>query len=765
VKLGTPSVKLGTPRRATALVVALLLGASGFLPQFGGPGYEAALVAGVVLPAAGAIAAALAVASKSVAPARALGESVASAALFAGIGFLLLLLHGIRVGFCDPGEGLWLFLLGPACGALLGAAWGTLVGFVAARVKKRWQRRTAAVLLALAAPLGGIAVSLIRFYTSPMVFAFDPFFGYFSGPLYDTVIDPFLSLVTYRIGSAATLLFALVLAHHLELDSENRPKLAWIGRPGLFVLGAAALVGSLVHTAHGPELGHYSTTHSIEEALGRRSSGKRCDVVYSSVILERDLHLFVKDCDAQVVQLERYFGVRGPDKVKVYLFASDAEKGRLMGASRTYIAKPWREEVYLQQSSYPHPVVRHELAHVIAGRFGEGPFKVAGPLGGLIPDPGRIEGIAVAAAPDEDEELTSLEWAAAMQRLDLLPELERLFRLGFLGQPSSRAYTVAGGFVNWFAERFGMPKVRAWYGGAELESLTGGKDLAELERDFLADLKQVPLPEKALETARLRFDRPAFFARHCPRIVDRLYGQAEQRLSVGDWKEAGERYREVLRLDEHHTGAHFGLANCAKRKGDEQEAWRRFIALSTSKNLSKVEQASALEAAGDLEFADRRTGDAEKLYAAASRVVFDEGRLRTLDVKRWAREGLRYEAVATLLVGDSELGASWDVAAPLLGIWGEREPDQGVSSYLIGRNLMLRGRYLEAAHHLDLALERQVPLASVRREALRNRLTAACALRDHERAKSVLDELLKLPELSSAQREGLASFGERCLSP
>jgi tetratricopeptide (TPR) repeat protein len=758
-------LKLGTPRRATALVVALLLGASGFLPQFGGPGYEAALVAGVVLPAASAIAAALAVASRPIAPSRALSENLASAALFAGIGFLLLLMHGLRVGFCDPGEGLWLFLLGPASGALIGAVWGTLVGFAAARVKKRWQRRSLAVVLAIAGPLGGIAISLIRFYTSPMVFAFDPFFGYFSGPLYDTVIDPFFSLVTYRIGSAATLVFALVFAAHFALDGESRPRPAWIGRPGLFLLGMGALAGSLIHSASGPELGHYSTTRSIEEALGRKSSGKRCDVVYSSGILERDLHLFVRDCDGQVVQLERYFGVRGPERIKVYLFASDAEKGRLMGASRTYIAKPWREEVYLQQSSYPHPVIRHELAHVIAGRFGEGPFKVAGPLGGLIPDPGRIEGIAAAAAPDEDEELTDLEWAAAMQRLDLLPELERLFRLGFLGQPSSRAYTVAGSFVNWFAEHFGMPKLRAWYGGAALPSLTGGKDLAELERAFLSDLKKVPLPEKALETARARFDRPAFFARHCPRIVDRLYGQAEQRLSVGDWKEAAERYREVLRLDEHHTGSRFGLANCAKRRGDEAEALKRFLELSTSKELSKIEQASALEAAGDLKFADREVNESEKLYAEASRVVFDEGRARTLDVKRWAREGLAYESVATLLVGDSELGASWDVAAPLLGIWGEREPDQGVSSYLIGRNLMLRGRYLEAAHHLGLALERNVPLASVRREALRNRLTAACALGDRQRARSVLDEVVKLPELSSAQREGLASFGERCLAP
>jgi tetratricopeptide (TPR) repeat protein len=765
VRLGTPGLVLGTPRGATALVVTLLLGAGGFLPQFGGPGYEAALLGGVVLPSASAICAALTVAAKPSAPSRALFDHLASAALFAGIGFLLLLLHGLRVGFCDPSEGLWLFALGPACGALMGAVWGTLVGFVAARPKKRWQRRTAAVLLALAGPVGGIVVSLVRFYTSPMVFAFDPFFGYFSGPLYDTVIDPFLTLVTYRIGSAATLVFALVLAQHVEIDAEHRLKLAWIGRPGLFALGAGALVGSVVHVAYGPELGHYSTTSSIEAALGRRTQGKRCDVVYSSAILERDLHLFLRDCDAQVVQLERWFGVRGPDKIKVYLFASDAEKGRLMGASRTYIAKPWREEVYLQQSSYPHPVVRHELAHVIAGRFGQGPFKIAGPLGGIVPDPGRIEGIAVAAAPDEDEELSDLEWTAAMQRLDLLPELERIFRLGFLGQPSSRAYTVAGSFVNWFAMRFGMDKVRAWYGGAELPELTGGKDLRALEREFLSYLEKVPLPEKSLETARLRFDRPAFFARSCPRIVDRLYGQAEQRLSVGDWKEASERYREVLRLDPHHTGSRFGLAHCAKRRGDEQEALRRFIELSSSKELSKVEQASALEAAGDLKFAKRQTKEAEELYAAASRVVFDEGRLRTLDVKRWAREGLAYEAIATLLVGNPELGPSWDVAAPLLGIWGEREPEQGVSSYLIGRNLMLRGRYFEAALHLDRAIERELPLASVRREALRNRLTVACALLDRERAKSVLEELAKLPELSASQREGLASFGERCLAP
>ena len=60
-------------------------------------------------------------------------------------------------------------------------------------------------LLGLAGPLGGIAIGFGRFYTSPMVFGFDPFVGYFAGPLYDTVVDPGVRLLSYRVGSLASL--------------------------------------------------------------------------------------------------------------------------------------------------------------------------------------------------------------------------------------------------------------------------------------------------------------------------------------------------------------------------------------------------------------------------------------------------------------------------------------------------------------------------------------------------------------------------------
>ena len=75
------------------------------------------------------------------------------------------------------------------------------------------------MLLALAGPLGGIAVSVARFYGSPMIFAYDPFFGYFSGTLYDTVVDVRPELWTYRGGSLATLVGARARGRRLDARS------------------------------------------------------------------------------------------------------------------------------------------------------------------------------------------------------------------------------------------------------------------------------------------------------------------------------------------------------------------------------------------------------------------------------------------------------------------------------------------------------------------------------------------------------------------
>ena len=755
-----PSVLRARAVRVAAVFTALSFLAYGFIPQFGGPGYESSLVAGIVLPATTALCLAFGLAGHRVAPLEAFGRGLSVGLGLAALGLVIVFGHGLRVGMCDASWGVELYLFAPLPGALLAGVWGAAVGLAAGKVRPGWRRRTLCILGALAGPLGGIGLSLGRFYTSPMVFAFDPFFGYFAGPLYDTVIDAFWTLATYRAGTVLTLSALGCAASFFDdrLKFQGFRGRGWLAGVGLWAaFCSAALIWN------GTALGHFSTRASIEAALGQRVYGARCDVKYSSGISRRDALLFARDCDAELRADEAYFEIQGPPRVTAFLFANEGEKGRLMGASSTYIAKPWRREIYVQASAYPHPVVGHELAHVLAGSFGQGPFRVSGPLGGWIPDPGRIAGVAVAASPNDNDDFTLDEWAKTLLDLQLLPPLESVFRLGFLGQNSSTAYTVAGAFLHWFHDHYGASALRRWYGGEPIERVSG-QSFDALEAAWRADLARVHVAPALLDEARLRFDRPSLFGRHCPRIVDKLNGVANQKLGNGDTAGARREIAELLRLDPHHTGAKFELAACEVKDGNEAAALAAYATLAASPELAKLEQAGAREAQADVELRAGRREDARRDYDAVAALVADEDRLRTLDVKRSPENEIQRRAIVDLLIGDPLLGASFEVAAPRIAEWASAEPENGLPSYLLGKNLFGRGRFAEAGQYLDQALAKKLSLPRVQREAWRTRLTLACAVGDSAAKSRALEALRADPGLSPARRATVERLALRCLA-
>jgi tetratricopeptide (TPR) repeat protein len=658
------------------------------------------------------------------------------------------------------------FLLGPGLGSVLAGVWGALCGLVVRASERRWRRALLAALAGLGGPLFCVAFSLWRFWSSPMVFAFDPFFGWFSGTLYDTVLEGVPRLATYRIGTLQTLLAAALLAPALRRDAGTPLglRLGLREKPWWVAGGAAAALGSLAHSLSGPALGHWQSAASIRDALGQTIAGQRCDVVGARDLERRDLELVQLECETHLAGIERWLGAAGPPRVTVYVFASAAEKGRLMGASDTYIAKPWRAEVYLQAAPYPHPVLGHELAHVVAGPIAGGAFGVPGRLAGLVPDPGRIEGLAVAAAPDEDEDLTAAEWAKAMLDLGILPPLRRVFGLGFLGDNAPRSYTVAGAFVGWLHARGGAKLVRDWYAGGDLAVLAE-KPLDELEAEWRRSLAAVRVAPEAMQVARARFDRPGVFGRRCPHVVDRLARQAGARLSGADVAGAREAFERVLALDPAHAGARLGLGGCARRQGGEDgvaEARRRFEAVASDTTATRVVRAGAAEALGDLELALGRVEPAARRYEAAASAVVDEDHRRTLEVKLLAARSPHGRALASLLVGDLRLGPDPVAAAAELGRWATLAPDDGLPEYLVGRNLWGRGRLREAARYLDAALARKLEPPSVRREALRVRWIVACAERRVAEGKPAYRRWLDEPGLSAARRQAGERIAGRC---
>ena len=489
-------------RGAAVFVVAVLLGAIGFLPLFGGLGYEHALASGLIVPSAAAIATAFELSHGAPrAPLASVLRGVSNGALLSVVAFVTALFHGCFVGFCDFWGGARGFFLTAAMGAVLGGVWGA---YVADRARGKKRRRAWCVTLGLAAPLFGVLLSVWRFYSSPMIFAFDPFFGYFSGTLYDTVIDAGTPLLTYRLGTMATLTFALSLASLLERSEAGALVVAPLKGAGpRATLTVVTLAASVAVTAYGPALGHWQTTQTIRRDLAGFRSGSRCDVVYPDALREEEISLLVKDCDEEMASVEAVWGARGPRRVTAFFFRDAGDKKRLMGAGDTYIAKPWRDEAYLQMAAYPHPVLGHELAHVVAGGVGRGPFRVAGSLGGWWPNPGLIEGVAVAVSPDDDE-LTDAAWARAMMDLNILPPVERVFSMEFLGANSAKSYTLAGAFVRWIMKTYGAPIVRRWYHGENLGAVVGAS-WDEMDRRFREDLAKYTLSSEAVAYAKSKF--------------------------------------------------------------------------------------------------------------------------------------------------------------------------------------------------------------------------------------------------------------------
>ena len=715
-----------------AIVVFVLLAAAGFLPLFGGLGYEICVASGVVLPSAAAIATAIELSgTKDVAPLTCVARGVGTGLVLALVAFVTAVLHGLRAGTCDLWGGALLFVLTAGFGAPLGGLWGAVV---AETCRARKRRRLWCVLLALAGPVGGIAVSVVRFYGSPMIFGYDPFFGYFSGALYDTVVDVRAELWTYRAGTLATLAGGALVASALLRTTEGKLALRPLrGNPPAIVrlaLGVAALVTSVAVCAEGPALGHWQTADTIASALGGRARGVRCDVVYPDSLLADQVALLVRDCDDELVADEQRLGAHLDGRLTAFVFHDAEEKRRLMGAADTSIAKPWRREVYVQMSGFPHPILGHEVAHVVAGSFGHGPFRIAGGLGGLLPNPGLIEGTAVATSPDDDE-LTDEQWARAMLDLGILPSIRDLFSLGFLGENAAKSYTIAGAFVTWILDRSGAPVLRAWYAGGSIEQLTG-ESWASLEEQFHTTLRALAMPPEATTYARAKFERPSVWARHCPHVVDALDRRADQCRDEHRYAKAVALYDAALERDPHDWHARLDRARVDMGHTDEPRGRADLAGLAADEGTPRTWRDRAEEALADDDLARGKDARAAESYRALAARTLDEDVARTLEVKALSVDNPpARRAIVDLLIGEPGRPVDSWLGALAIGQWAE-ETHEPLAGYLVGKNLAQHDQYARAATWLDRALEAGVPSARVGRELLRQRAICACALGDRE---------------------------------
>ncbi len=464
-------------------------------PQASEPGYEYGLLAGLLLPwLVGGLSARAEQGVSSSA-----GQVLLRALVYAAVVFIVPVLCTFGSQPCDLAGGMiWV-----GSGASLGSGCASVVGSLVGGTSRTAAR---AFWLGAMPPLASVALGLARFWATPSVHAYDAFAGYFAGTLYDTVI-PFDA--RYAWSRALPLVLVAVLA-------LTPPR--W----RLGALGVALLLLSAEP--------HFGLLHHSPGALASRLPERRdgaCVVHADTHIPAARVDALLRQCEVDKRDVEAYFGV-AQVPVTVFVFRDAEQKQRLMGAGHTYIAKPWRNEVYVQDAGFPHPTLRHEIAHVITSAFASGPFRVGGSLGGFLPDPGRIEGFAVAA---EGESASRRERVADMRNAGVMPTVSQVFSLGFLNAPGARSYTFAGAFVDDVNARYGAATLRAWYGGADLALLVG-KPWPVLEQEFVTGL---PAGEPAHnDDAKARYGGPGILARRCPHRIDGLRADASRCVAAGD---------------------------------------------------------------------------------------------------------------------------------------------------------------------------------------------------------------------------------------
>jgi hypothetical protein len=670
----------------------------------------------------------------------------------------LSLLNGFRIPPCNLAEGAAFFALDAIFSAVAAAAVGLFLGllFSSARV---------AAIMWFAVWLGGIFAAGLTFYATPAVFLYGPFFGYFPGVLYDTLVEVRAPLVTYRAVTSVDIAALLaVAAAAFDPASLRLSRHRFVVNRRLAAVSVALVAAAIVLHALGPRLGHLSRRADLERELPVRVSRDGLDLFFPRSASKEEIAELADDAAFSLGRVEAFLEPESTRRVAVFFFASSEQKGRVMGASRTNVAKPWRSEVYVVMDDVPHEVLRHELAHAVAAEFGRGPFDVAGDAGGLVPNPGLIEGVASAAEGPRGE-LTHHQWAAAMKRLGILPSLGRAMGLEFFDFSASAVYTASGSFIAWLRDRRGAGVVRAIYGGASFEEATS-ESLRDLEKRWLAFLDTVPLQGADLGAARLRFDKPSVVRSICVHEVARLDAEADDLADEGDPSGTLAARKEACERSGDATDARYDLFKTVAAFRDESAIRDMARELERSPEMSVARRAQISEVLADLDAEAGRLSDASRAYAAiVPDAASDDVRRRLQVKKRLCETGIGAEPVIlSALAAQRPLRGAKDALAALrIGELAAQGGDPWLE-YLVGRQHFRYRDFSGALSWLEAAERDGLSGTTAEIESAGRMLhgRALFKLGRLEEARAVFEELAASPRLREGERELAADWALRC---
>ncbi len=627
---------------------------------------------------------------------------------------IIILLNAFRVKNCDFLEGFAFFLLLPVVSCAYATALGMFFGLW---LKRRW-RAYLAYLGYIFATLLALAYNLIF---HPPVFGYHSTFGYFPGPIYDERI---VISSTLLIARGTTLLLAWIflslVINTLEVGKHTRlePTLYWqklyrfklrfsdLNHRIRFL--ALIILFGLIYLFCG-ELGLRPTRGYIEGKLGGLKETAHFKIYYEKGSkVEREIEWIAQDHEFRYAQLIRYFQIQPTQKVRSYIYTSPAQKKRLVGARGTSVEDPLGYGFHINYEDFPHPVMKHELAHALTADW-HPILKVSLKIG-------LHEGVAVAADWDEGK-LTAHQWSRAMQQLGIAPKLNQIIGLGFWTQASSRSYTLAGSFVRFLIERYGVEKARRVFPTGNFKKVYN-KPLVALEREWKGFLETVTLTEADLEIAAHRFKRPSIFHKPCAHEIAQRSSDAWRAYRRTDMHTAIRLFEQVYQFDPDNPRHLRGLMYAHYQTGDYLSTveWASRIIAHPKASVRRVAEAKNVEGnvywqQGEREAARARYQEVFTLHASDSLDRETQAKLATLALNSPDVEN----KIRQVLIGQS----SNRLRMTLLHEVVNALPEWGLGHYLIGRQLYFDREYAASNQYLSNAAAMGLPHQNLAIENMR----------------------------------------------
>ena len=688
-------------------------------------------------------------------------------ALIFNLGLLVLpvgiiLLNALRIKNCNFSEGFIFFFLLSVISCVYATAAGTLFGFW---IKRRWLAYLAYIgfLLLTCVPV------VINLIFHPPVFAYHATFGYFPGPIYDFVIR---ITGTLLIARAETLLWAfLFLGLAVSLCEINRetalmPQLRWrklfssfTKRVWLYLL-VICLLGFQFYTG---ALGIRPTRGDIARKLGGFRETAHFEIFYARE-LETEIENIVADCEFQYAQLAAYLTPEGAglsQKVRAYIYASPEQKKALIGAGSTSVEDPFGHGFHIHTQGFPHPVLKHELAHVFTVPWS--PLKVSLKIG-------LHEGIAVAADWSEGK-LTAHQWAKAMREMEIAPPLSAIMGIGFWGHAGSRSYLLAGSFVRFLVDTYGIEKFKGVFPSGNFVKHYG-KDLQALETEWIGFLEGVPLQDNDINYTAYRLKQRSAFEQVCTHEMAALRDTAWQSYYRKDFVTAVETFGTMLSDEPGNLSTLRGLMYSAYRMQDYEKT------LSLANRIASAEDTrfspEALLLIGDIYWLKNEHEKAMDAYVSIETAYKTFERLRTkriaalsypdrvqsqpegaLQEERSLRELLRGVLVASKPVSEK---------MALLSTCIQAAPESWLPYFLTGELLQKEKAWQLSNAYLHQALERLNPQQHGKLILEVRRLIGINAYqhKDYETAQTAFRSIAETPTLSLGEVLSAQNWIQRC---